>query len=129
MHGFPPSSIQHILTQTGLPKHVELFTIPRSCICSLNLIMNSISPYLLSATIVVSSIVVYQVCMKLVPEGINPVSALLTFYVSALICTLLTAAVLGLHEGMLSINQFTWPAVLVGVAIVAWCRRRAHCRA
>ena len=76
------------------------------------------SPYFLSASIVVSSIVIYQVCMKLIPEGVNPVSALLTFYLSALLCTLVAAGVFRLHENMLSMSHFTWPAVLVGVAIV-----------
>lgn len=76
------------------------------------------SPYLLSASIVVSSIVVYQICMKTIPQGINPVSALLTFYLSALVCTLLAGTIFRLNEGMFSLSQFTWPAVLVGVAIV-----------
>jgi len=76
------------------------------------------SPYFLSAFVVVSSIVVYQVCMKLIPEGINPISALLTFYISALVFTLLAASMFKLSDNLLSVNQFTLPAVLVGLAIV-----------
>ena len=76
------------------------------------------SPYFLSASIVISSIVVYQICMKVIPEGVNPVSALLTFYLSALVCTLAAAPIFKLQEGMLSLSNFTLPAVLVGVAIV-----------
>ena len=75
-------------------------------------------PYFLSASIVSSSIVVYQICMKVIPEGVNPVSALLTFYLSALVCTLAAAPIFKLQEGMLSLSNFTLPAVLVGVAIV-----------
>lgn len=76
------------------------------------------SPYFLSAFVVVSSIVVYQVCMKVIPESINPISALLTFYVSALVCTVLAAGAFRMTDNMLSVNQFSLPAGLVGVAIV-----------
>ena len=76
------------------------------------------SPTLLSAAVVIVSIVAYQICMKLVPHGVNPVSALLTFYVSALACTLIAAPIFKLQEGMFSVSEFTWPAVLVGIAIV-----------
>lgn len=71
-----------------------------------------------SATIVVLSIVLYQLCMKSVPEGVNPVSALVTFYVSALLCTLLTARLFPGGELALSFSDFSWQAALVGVAIV-----------
>jgi drug/metabolite transporter (DMT)-like permease len=76
------------------------------------------SPYFLSAAVVITSIVVYQICMKVIPQGVNPVSALLTFYLSALVCTLIAAPLFRLQEGMFSLTQFSWPAVLVGVAIV-----------
>lgn len=76
------------------------------------------NPQVGSVTIVVLSIVLYQLCMKGIPEGVNPVSALITFYVSALLCTLVTAKLFPGGELSLSSSDFSWQAALVGVAIV-----------
>lgn len=71
-----------------------------------------------SAAIAILAIVTYQMGMKLVPHNINPVSALLTFYVTAIVFTLI-AARFSLSQGpVFESSQFSWSAVLVGIAIV-----------
>ena len=71
-----------------------------------------------SALIVIASIAMYQIGMKLTPEHINPVSALVTFYVTALLCTLIAAKLMPVSMPSISLAEFSWAAVLVGVAIV-----------
>lgn len=76
------------------------------------------TPQFVSAAVVITSVVMYQICMKSVPEGVNPVSALLTFYLSALVCTLLASRFFADTGTVFSISEFSWAAALVGVAIV-----------
>ncbi|MFK7732089.1 MAG: hypothetical protein AB8B48_10780 [Pseudomonadales bacterium] len=71
-----------------------------------------------SATIVIVSILMYQTFIKAVPEHINPINALLTFYITALVCTLIAAKLLPATQGAVSISEFSWAAAAVGVAIV-----------
>ncbi len=71
-----------------------------------------------SAAIVVISILTYQTFIKAVPEHINPINALLTFYLTALVCTLIAAKLLPEAQGTISISEFSWAAAAVGVAIV-----------
>ena len=71
-----------------------------------------------SALIVVASIVLYQVGMKLVPHSFSPITVLLTFYSTALICTLVAAQFLPADQPRFSMANFSWAAVVVGVAIV-----------
>ena len=71
-----------------------------------------------SAIIVIASLVTYQVCMKLVPGGINPISALATFYFTALLCTLAAARFVPTESPVWSMSEFSWAAVVVGIAIV-----------
>lgn len=76
------------------------------------------TPQFISAAVVVASIVMYQICMKSIPEGVNPISALVTFYLSALVCTMLAARFFADSGAVFSMSEFSWAAVLVGVAIV-----------
>ncbi|MEM8500640.1 MAG: hypothetical protein AAF542_21680 [Pseudomonadota bacterium] len=71
-----------------------------------------------SAAIVVISILTYQTFIKAVPEHINPINALLTFYVTALVCTLIAAKLLPATQSAISLSEFSWAAATVGVAIV-----------
>jgi len=80
--------------------------------------MPGMSGTLTSAVIVIASLVTYQVCMKLVPGGVNPISALATFYFTALICTLAAARFVPTATPLWSASEFSWAAVFVGVAIV-----------
>lgn len=76
------------------------------------------TPQIGTAAIVICSIAMYQICMKSIPEGINPLNALVTFYLSALVCTLVAGKLLTTNEPFLTTSAFSWQAVLVGVAIV-----------
>ena len=71
-----------------------------------------------SALIVVASLATYHVFIKLIPHDLNPVSALVTFYGTALVCTLFAAKFAPVSTQGWSIAEFSWAAVLVGVAIV-----------
>jgi len=73
---------------------------------------------LASAAIAIASVVTYQICMKVIPHDLNPISALVTFYVSALICTLIAAWFIPVGMPSWSLAEFSWPAVIVGAAIV-----------
>jgi multidrug transporter EmrE-like cation transporter len=71
-----------------------------------------------SAFIAIASVVAYQLSIKSVPHDLNPISALVTFYVTALICTVIAAKFMPVSVPNLSIAEFSWAAVLVGIAIV-----------
>ncbi len=71
-----------------------------------------------SAAIAIASVVTYQICMKVIPEDLNPISALVTFYITALICTLIAAKFVPVSTPSWSFAEFSWTAVFVGVAIV-----------
>ena len=74
--------------------------------------------YMTSAGLVISSIVVYQLCMKSVPAGLNPMSALATIFTSALICTFIASRLFAFEGPSFSFSEVSWQAALVGVAIV-----------
>jgi len=71
-----------------------------------------------SALIVISSVATYHVFIKSVPHDLNPISALVTFYVTALICTLIAAKFVPVATPDWSMAEFSWAAAIVGVAIV-----------
>jgi len=71
-----------------------------------------------SAAIVIASIVAYQICMKVIPTHVNPISALVTFYTTALLCTLVAARFIPVDMPSWSTAEFSWAAVFVGIAIV-----------
>jgi multidrug transporter EmrE-like cation transporter len=71
-----------------------------------------------TAGIAIASVVMYQVCMKAIPGDLNPISALVIFYGTALICTLVAARFVPVDVPEWSFNEFSWTAVLVGIAIV-----------
>ena len=73
---------------------------------------------LISAAIVVGSIVTYQICMKVVPNDLNPISAMVTFYATALIFTLISAKFVPVDAPSWSLSEVSWVAVFVGIAIV-----------
>ena len=76
------------------------------------------TPQLLSALLVIASIAMYQICMKSIPEGLSPFSALITFYLSALIFTVIAAKLIPIEDFSIAQVTFSWPAALVGLAIV-----------
>jgi hypothetical protein len=71
-----------------------------------------------TAAITIGSVVMYQVCMKIIPHHLNPISALVTFYATALVCTVVAAKLLPIDVPGWTIADFSWTAVVVGVAIV-----------
>ncbi|MFT5500942.1 MAG: multidrug transporter EmrE-like cation transporter [Woeseiaceae bacterium] len=71
-----------------------------------------------SAFIAIASVVAYQVSMKSIPHDLNPISALVTFYLTALICTVIAAKFVPVSTPNWSIAEFSWAAVIVGIAIV-----------
>lgn len=71
-----------------------------------------------TAAIAIGSMVMYQISMKMVPHSLNPISALVTFYATALGCTLIAAKFIPVNGTAWSVAEFSWAAVFVGVAIV-----------
>ena len=71
-----------------------------------------------SAFIAIASVVAYQVSIKSIPHDLNPISALVTFYVTALVCTLVVARFVPVSMPSWSMTEFSWAAVMVGIAIV-----------
>ena len=79
------------------------------------------NPQLISVSIVIVAISVYQTNMKLVSSELNPLHVLVTIFSTALICTL--AAVKFFPAEQLATKvpffpNFPLPAVIVGIAIV-----------
>ncbi len=73
---------------------------------------------LASVALAIGSVVAYQICMKIVPESLNPINVLVTFYVSALVFTLAAARFLPVDAPSWTLSEFSWVAVGVGIAIV-----------
>lgn len=76
------------------------------------------TPQITTAAIAIASVVSYQLCMKLVPQDLNPISALITIFSTALVCTLVAARFAPIDSPSLSFAEFSWTPVFVGVAIV-----------
>ncbi len=72
----------------------------------------------MSVALAIASAAAYQICMKIVPEGLNPISVLVTFYTTALIFTLVVARFIPVDAPNWSLSEFSWAAACVGVAIV-----------
>jgi len=76
------------------------------------------TPQITTAAIAIASVVTYQLCMKLVPQDLNPISALVTIFGTALVCTLIAAKFVPVDVPNWSFAEFSWTPVFVGVAIV-----------
>ena len=84
------------------------------------------TPQIFSAAIVIASIVLYQLSMKSIPAGLNPFVALITFYLTALVGTLIVAKLVPQFIPLLATDSSSsaapsgvpWTAVFVGLAIV-----------
>ncbi len=76
------------------------------------------TPQITTAMIAITSVVTYQLCMKTIPQDLNPISALVTIFSTALVCTLITARFVPVDVSSWSFAEFSWTAVFVGVAIV-----------
>ncbi len=73
---------------------------------------------ILSAAIAIASVALYQIFIKAIPAEINPFIALITFYSTALIFTLIAAKFAPIATPQSSLSGFSWAAVAVGIAIV-----------
>ena len=73
---------------------------------------------IVSATIAIASVTLYQIFMKSVPTNLNPVAALATIFTTALVCTLIAWKFAPIDSPELSWAEFSWSAVAVGMAIV-----------
>ena len=71
-----------------------------------------------SAALVIASLALYQIFIKTVPAELNPLVALVTFYVTALVCSLVAVKFAPIDVPDWSFANFSWPAVGVGIAIV-----------
>jgi len=76
------------------------------------------TPQITTAAIAIASVVTYQLCMKVVPQDLNPISALVTIFSTALVCTLIAAKFAPVDPPSWSLAEFSWAPVFVGVAIV-----------
>ena len=76
------------------------------------------TPQITTAAIAIASVVIYQLCMKVVPQNLNPISALVTIFSTALVCTLVAAKFAPVDTPSWSFAEFSWTPVFVGVAIV-----------
>ncbi|MGI9271446.1 MAG: EamA family transporter [Woeseiaceae bacterium] len=71
-----------------------------------------------TAAIAIVSVAMYQVCMRMIPTGLNPIGALVIFYATALVFTLVVAKFVPVDAPSWSLAEFSWVAVFVGIAIV-----------
>ena len=76
------------------------------------------TPQITTAAIAIASVVTYQLGMKTIPQGLNPISALVTIFATALICTIIAARLLPVDSPNWSFAEFSWRPVFVGIAIV-----------
>lgn len=73
---------------------------------------------LASAALTIVALATYQSFIKAIPQGVSPVFALTTFYVTALCCSLVALKFAPIDIPKYSQDQVSWAAVGAGVAIV-----------
>lgn len=75
--------------------------------------------YVLSIVIIVLSNVLYNICQKSTPEGINPFSSLLVTYLTASIITVITFLLFYTDKNLgQSFKDLNWTSVVLGISIV-----------
>ena len=75
--------------------------------------------YLWPITLVILSNIVYQICAKSVPEGMNPFASLTVTYVVGAVISCVIFFVSGKNDGLLGeIAKTNWAPVVLGVVIV-----------
>ena len=71
-----------------------------------------------TAALTIVALATYQSFIKAIPQGVSPAFALVTFYVTALCCSLIALKFAPIDIPKFSQSQISWAAVGAGVAIV-----------
>ena len=75
--------------------------------------------YVFSIVIIVISNVLYNICQKSTPEGVNPFSSLLVTYLTASIITIITLLLFYMDKNLVqSFKGLNWTSVVLGISIV-----------
>jgi len=75
--------------------------------------------YVFSIIIIVLSNVLYNICQKSTPEGVNPLSSLLVTYLTASIVTIIAFFLFDTDKSLVqSVKALNWTSVVLGLSIV-----------
>jgi len=75
--------------------------------------------YVFSIVIIVISNVLYNICQKSTPEGVNPFSSLLVTYLTASIITIITLLLFYMDKNLVqSFKGLNWTSIVLGISIV-----------
>jgi drug/metabolite transporter (DMT)-like permease len=75
--------------------------------------------YVFSIVLIIVSNILYNICQKSTPQNVDPFSALLTTYLTAVILTLIAAQFYKSDKGfMQSFSELNWTSIALGVSIV-----------
>lgn len=76
-------------------------------------------PYYIPVFMVIGANVLYHICSKEVPQGMNPTAALfITYLVAALASLILFFLMPGEHDLAAQLKQFNWAPIVLGMTIV-----------
>lgn len=75
--------------------------------------------YIFSIVLIVSSNILYNVCQKSTPAGVNPFSSLLVTYLTAALITVIALLTFYNDRSLVaSFNDLNWTSIALGVSIV-----------
>ena len=75
--------------------------------------------YVFSIVLVVASNLLYHICQKSTPQGVNPFSALFLTYLTAAVLTVIAFYFSPHDKGFLrSLKELNWTTVVVGISVV-----------
>jgi len=75
--------------------------------------------YVFPIVLIVASNVMYNICQKSTPEKVNPFSALLITYLTAVVITVIAFYSYETKEGLLeSFKGLNWTSIVLGISIV-----------
>ncbi|MCQ2462494.1 MAG: EamA family transporter [Clostridia bacterium] len=69
--------------------------------------------------VVLGSNIVYNICQKSTPEGVNPFGAvMITYIVAAVVCAVLFFATAGFSGAAAELKKLNWTSIILGIAII-----------
>jgi drug/metabolite transporter (DMT)-like permease len=75
--------------------------------------------YIFSIFLIVASNILYNICQKSTPKGVNPFSSLLITYLTATLLTIIAFQFNKSDKGFLdSIKELNWTSFVLGISIV-----------
>ena len=69
--------------------------------------------------VVLGSNIIYNICQKSTPEGVNPFGAvMITYIVAAVICAVIFFATTGFSGASAELKKLNWTSIVLGIAII-----------